>query len=124
MTVVACGAAIHASSIRRARSANAVQKTGPALVHIDLHYDPVSPDSVTTVSGRVTSPPGFRGEVRLGRAAGDWETGWTPLSEGAFVCELALQDHSSTEFEVSLRDMQGNLVEVEPSSFSRSKPEM
>lgn len=111
MTVVAKGAAIHASTILRRTDAQA--KVADA-VDLQLIYDPVSSDTETLVAGRVTSPVGFQGEVRLSSSRGDWETGWVRLTNGAFGIEVSLPASGSAEYEVQVRDASGTLVPCQP----------
>jgi molecular chaperone DnaK len=118
MTVVAKGAAIHASSLLKPDRAAAIPAPGSKQVCMELFYDPVCPDTRTTVSGHVVDPTGFAGEVRLSRSSGDWETGWIPLRNGAFACEVQLRPNNSVEFRLSLRDLTGNIWTVSPGTIA------
>jgi molecular chaperone DnaK (HSP70) len=118
MTVVAVGAAIHASALLRPDRASRVSVPDQRAATIELHYDPVSPDTCTTVSGRVVEPAGFAGEIRLARANGDWETGWIPLRNSAFCAEVALNPNGGTEFRLALRDTKGTVWAVSPSAIA------
>jgi molecular chaperone DnaK len=118
MTVVTLGAAIHASTLLRPDRATHVSAPGRFAASLELHYDPVSPEIRTTVSGRVMNPASFAGEVRLTRTSGDWETGWIPLRDGAFACEVLLSASAATEFQVSLRDLTGNLWTISPCTIT------
>ncbi|MEM4408356.1 MAG: Hsp70 family protein, partial [Candidatus Caldarchaeum sp.] len=82
MTIVALGAAIHASTILMPSRPRQHRKDETS-VSLDIHYEPVSPDLECTVSGRVVSPAGFAGEIRFSRSTGDWDTGWVRLQNGA-----------------------------------------
>lgn len=115
MTVVARGAAIHASSILRPTTD---VKPSVGSLQIELFYDPISPDPRTVVGGKVTSPVPFSGEVRLSNFAGDWETGWKALINGAFSAEVLLGRQQVSEFAIQIRDLQGRFIPCEPSSFS------
>lgn len=115
MTVVAHGAAIHASSILKPGRA-AANAHAPTQATFELFYDPVSPDELTTVSGRVLTPEDFVGEVRLTRSSQDWDSGWILLRRGSFACEVQLRPGGVTEFEVSLRDATGTRLSVSPAS--------
>ncbi len=118
MTVVACGAAIHSSTILRSDRARGGQPASPRSAVLELHYDPVVQEQKSAVSGRLLQPAGFQGEVRLSRAAGDWQSGWIGLRKGAFFCEVLLSDDEVTEFQVELRDESGAAVAVQPAGFS------
>lgn len=116
MTVVAKGAAIHAGTIlKRDTAMPGSAKTGEA--RLELYYDPVSPDRYTTVAGKIAEPEGFRGEIRLASARGDWETGWTTLVNGAFSTEVSLGQQQLSEFNIQLRDLSGRIYPCTPSSF-------
>ncbi len=112
MTVVALGAAIHAGSLLEPnRSADArSQSTTDAC--LELHYEPTSPVRESSISGKITSPEAFTGDIRVARSSGDWDTGWMPLRNGAFFCELLLGADTLTEFEISLRNSQGTLCKT------------
>jgi molecular chaperone DnaK len=114
MTVVAKGAAIHASTILRDEEQRPAQTVG---VHLRLHYEPVSPDESTTVAGSIIEPQGFAGEIRIRASRGSWETGWKVLINGAFSVEVALGGPQLTDFLIELRDMQGSPVAVTPNTF-------
>ena len=117
MTVVAKGAAFHAGTIlKRDGGIPAIIKVGDARV--ELYYDPVSPDRYTTVSGKITEPVNFRGEIRIASGRGDWETGWTTLVSSAFSTEVSLGQELVTEFNIELRDLSGRIFPCTPSSFA------
>jgi molecular chaperone DnaK len=115
MLVVAKGAAIHASAMLLENPAKAHITQGNAQLR--LVYDPVSPEQITTVAGKVEDPPDFRGEVQVSAASGEWATGWRPLQGGAFNLDVTL-GNGTTDFEIQLRDLQGNLVVCQPNRFS------
>jgi molecular chaperone DnaK len=117
MTTVATGAAIAASSIllpHRSRTAEAPREHAA----IELFYEPVSPEITCTIAGRVASPAGFSGEARLVRSGGDWDSGWLALRGGAFQCELLLKERTSTDFEIHLRDLKGDVLPADPASVT------
>lgn len=111
MTVVAKGAAIHASTLLRKQSAPA---TDVETVEFQLIFDPVTADSDTLVAGRVLSPAGFEGEVMLTSIRGDWETGWVRLTNGAFGVEVNLPSTGAAEYELRVRNSMGTLVACQP----------
>ena len=116
MTVVAQGAAIHASALLKPdrATANAKPIAGHKEAVFELFYDPVVQERESTVSGRLVSPAGFTGEARLGRKEGNWDTGWIPLRNGSFVCEVKLGRNDVTDFKLSLRDLSGAEWAVHP----------
>lgn len=120
MTVVALGAAIRASAMLIPQKSSTGSKRAPSGtgVSLELHYEPVSPDLECSISGKVVSPSGFEGQIRLSRTTGDWETGWIPLQKGAFVIDILLSKEAVTTFEISVRDSQGNIVPVSPDNIA------
>lgn len=117
MTIVALGAAVHASTILKPTSAKPVKSLHNKVI-LELHYNPVSPDSVATLSGTVVYPEQFEGQIRIERENRDWDTGWLPLSKGAFLTDLSLASQPTTTFNISIRDSQGNILDVEPNSVT------
>ncbi len=117
MTVVAEGAAVHASTLLIPASGRRATETS-GVATLFLNYEPVSPEDTTVVAGKVTTPADFRGEVRLRTADGLWESGWRALIKGAFSVEVNLGRGQITEYEVELRDMEGRPVACSPAGFS------
>lgn len=120
MTIVARGAAIAASSILIPKRASTPISRGRSIV-LELYYDPVSPEVECTLSGKVTAPMEFSGEIRISRTGGDWDTGWLPLRSSAFLCSLHLGVSGSAEFQLSVRDLQGVIQEVSPANITIRK---
>lgn len=117
MTVVAAGAAVHAATIWRELGVSSAHSK-PGSATLELYYEPVSPDESTTVAGKIISPTGFVGEIRLKTADRSWESGWRRLINGAFSLEVNLGRHEVTEFLVELRDAQGRTIETDPGNFT------
>lgn len=113
MTVVAAGAAITAGSLLVPERTLSVP-AGPLAATLDLFYDPISPDALTSLAGRVQQPADFTGDIRLSRKTGDWDTGWFPITDGAFSCNLSLNSGAATNFSVSLRDRMGTAWIADP----------
>ncbi|KXK12976.1 MAG: chaperone protein DnaK [Armatimonadetes bacterium OLB18] len=119
MTVVAEGAAIHASTLLSSSRAPDSMAIGSSEEVIwDLHYDPVSPDPETTVAARVLSPGGFKGEARIVSESGDFETGWQMLVNGAFSVDVNLGRESVSKYRIEVRDLRGTLLACDPTSFA------
>ncbi len=118
MTVVAVGAAIHASALLKPDRASAMPLTGTQELNLELYYEPVALDKECAVSGKVTSPPGFAGEVRLARMSGDWDTGWMPLRNGAFLSDVLLGREAVTDFTLAARDQTGTLWKTRPEGLT------
>jgi molecular chaperone DnaK len=117
MTIVALGAAIHASTILKP-TRTVHSDSGASVVELELYYEPVSPDQIIPISGKVTNPKNFTGDIRIATTSGDWETGWIKLRNGAFATELMLSREAVTAFDISVRDSQGNLLSAHPESIS------
>ncbi|MBA3725735.1 MAG: Hsp70 family protein [Armatimonadetes bacterium] len=115
MTVVACGAAIHASALPRRSSERTTTSAG---VDLELHYECVTNERTAHVSGRIANRDSFAGEVRIQRSNGDWDTGWIALRNGAFVTELELSKDIVTEFSVEVRDSSGATITSSPNTFA------
>ncbi len=117
MTIVALGAAIYASTLPKPAKTH-VSVPENAVV-LELHYDAISPTVECTISGRVSAPAHFDGEIRIQRTGEDWDTGWIRMKKGAFVTDLMLkEDETVTEFKIEVRDKQGNLCVVVPNSIT------
>ncbi len=121
MTVVAKGAAIHASTILCSDSGVGSEPALPGVAQLELFYDPVSPDDETSIAGKVLEPAGFEGEVRLVSSRQDFDTGWRSLSKGAFSLGITLGRSAVTEYEIQLRDRTGRLLECNPAAISIRK---
>lgn len=116
MIVVAQGAAIYASTLPKPHDTTAPAPSDAAV--LELHYDSISPDPLCPISGRVTQPASFEGDIRITRSGGDWETGWIALKKGSFFTELSLSEDTITSFDIELRDKSGKLRQVVPASIS------
>jgi molecular chaperone DnaK len=115
MTVVAAGAAVHAGTIIRRRKSQSIAAVGGAK--IELHYEPVSPEPINTVAGKIVDPHNFDGEVQLAASDGLWESGWHSLQDSGFIFEVPLGRQLLSEYSIALRDKMGREVECEPSTF-------
>ncbi len=117
MTVVAVGAAIHAS--RLVVDQQSESPVGSAdSVELSLHFATVSPDDEVFISGKVADDRHLNSEVRFIRSGGDWETGWIALKNGAFVAELSLHQMGVTEFQLQVRSSTGSQMPATPPSIS------
>lgn len=115
MTVVAAGAAVHAGTIiRRSKSLSAAAHDG---AKVELHYEPVSPEPINTVAGKIVEPENFDGDVQLAATDGTWESGWHTLQNSAFIFEVPLGRQVLSEYTIALRDKVGRQVVCEPSTF-------
>lgn len=116
MTVVAKGAAIHASTILIHAPSEQEEKTNQNI-NIELFYETVSPEKYVTVSGKVVNVECLLGEIRICRTTGDWATGWAKLTNGAFSLEVMLSRETVTNFQIEMRNYEGTQIEVNTPTF-------
>jgi molecular chaperone DnaK len=118
ITVVAQGAAIFASNQpfphdRQIRSA------GKLLAR--LAFTALCQQPNTLVAGRLeaegkkTLPSDLR--ARLTRDDQGWQSGFLPVKDGAFVCQVSLRENQSNTFRLVLFDGTGQSVPVEPDTL-------
>jgi molecular chaperone DnaK len=116
MTVVAEGAAIHASSLLRPQRVQA--RVNGRKARAEIEHDQVSPDLRVAVGGRVENVPP-ESEIRIVRGDKMWATGWFPLQEGnKFIVDVELTPNGVSEYVLECRDSSGSPVEVENGCFS------
>jgi hypothetical protein len=118
MTVVALGAAIHASTLLKPDRGAVNKPLGVKEAVLKINYNPVVQEREATVSGQIVAPANFTGELCIARSAGDWDTGWMPLRNGSFVCDVRLGKSDVTDFTLSLRDLTGASWTLTPSEIS------
>lgn len=122
-TVVARGAAIFASTLRRPRAA---QPAAPAHGEftVSLVYEPRVSTPTTTVAGTLHSASTVdwsRYGVTISNPAGRppfRSPRVTPNARGAFVVEISLDVHRTSQFTIELTDNTGAHCVVSPSTFS------
>ncbi len=119
MTVVVRGAALHAATLDRKKINERSEQIASEAI-LDLFYDQVMPYSQRTISGTVTLPIGFNGQVRLIQSGNRGETEWINLENGSFVAEVDLGQSQQAEVKIQLRDQEENLVTVSPDAISLS----
>ena len=117
MTIVARGAALFAASQRvpQRRPAKPVEGT----LRLKLAYSLVSQDTETDVAGKLEEP-GDLAQIRveISRADGGWNSGKLLLTGNAFMASVSLNDRSVNEFRIKLFDKAGNVLGVDPESFT------
>ncbi|TDV35435.1 Hsp70 family protein [Actinophytocola oryzae] len=121
-TVVARGAAIFASTVRRPRSRQAPPAPGEYAVELD--YEPSVTTTRPTIAGRLSgsasidwttysvtvSNPDGRPPFRSGRIALN--------ADGVFVTEVEIDEHQTSRFTVELTDETGTRRKLSPNSLS------
>ena len=117
MTIVAQGAALFAASQRLPEG----KATRPASGHLSLRlaYSPVSQDVETDVGGKFEGSPDLSDvRVEIIRSDGGWRSGQLPLTNGAFMIALHLNERSVNDFQIRAFTKTGSPLGIEPDSFS------
>jgi molecular chaperone DnaK len=121
MTVVARGAALYASALRRTSSplSAAPEATSPLAngVCLKLAFDPVSAELQPALAGRVLEAERTV-EIKIEAEGGLWTSGWLAPVEGHFETLLVLKPGDVTTFWLYARDAHGNLLEPDVAEFS------
>ncbi|GAA2428813.1 Hsp70 family protein [Streptomyces macrosporus] len=121
-TVVARGAALFASTVRRPRSA--LPTAAPGAFTAELAYEPSVTTTTATVAGRLSgpSPVEWTGySVTLSNPEGrpPFHSGRIPLgANGAFVAEVDLDPQRTSRFTVELTDATGTPRPLTPDTVS------
>jgi len=118
LTVVAQGAAIFASAQVFPHDK---QRRAPGKVLVKLSFAALSQQPTTMVAGRLeaSAGSGASGAVRVQilRDDGGWQSGLLPVTDGAFVCPVALRQNHTNTFHLAITDGAGQQVPAEPESF-------
>jgi molecular chaperone DnaK len=117
MTIVAQGAALFAASQRIPDAKTS--RPAPGSLRLKLVYSPVSQDVETDVAGKIEDAQGvsdFRVEVT--RSDGGWRSGQLPLSNGAFMVTIHLNERTVNDFQIRAFNKSGNPIAIEPDYFS------
>ncbi|WP_250280881.1 Hsp70 family protein [Frankia sp. CiP1_Cm_nod2] len=120
-TVVACGAAIFASTVRSPEPASF--EPAPGEFTLERHYDPSVTTTRPTVGGHVHSaaPVDWTAySVTLSNPAGrpPFTTGRIALAaDGGFLTEVDLDPHQTSRFTVELTDATGTPRKLTPDTF-------
>jgi len=118
MTVVAKGAAIYASTIKRKEE---TIETNPTKIQLEINFEPTSvfdeEDGVIKILADKTESeiPAtvFANVSRLG-----WSSGNVEINSIGEIVTVQLEKGKSNAFSVTLYDDKGNKLECEPSSFN------
>lgn len=118
LTVVAQGAAVFASA---QPFPHAQQRRAPGKVLVRLSFAALSQQPTTMVAGRLEASAGgaASGAVRVQmiREDGGWQSGLLEVTDGAFVCPVALRQNHTNTFRLAIIDAAGQQVPGEPESF-------
>jgi molecular chaperone DnaK len=120
MTVVAKGAAIYASTIKRKEE---TIETNPTKIQIEINFEPISvfdeEDGVIKIlSDKTESEIPEKVFANVRRQDGGWSSGNVELNSIGEIVTVQLEKGKSNAFSVMLYDDKGNKLECEPSSFN------
>ena len=118
ITVVAQGAAIFASS---QPFPHTHQIPSPGKLLVQLSFAALCEQPTTMVAGRIRAQ-GNEGlladlRARLIRDDQGWQSGFLPVKEGAFVCQVSLREHQTNTYRLTLFDGTGRPLPVEPDTL-------
>jgi len=125
MTVVAQGAALYASTIKRSgfhRPASPTETPATAgaksAVTVNLSHELASGSLRSPVAG-VFPDGGDVHDVQINSEGGLWTSGWVTVKNNRFTLEVVLADRKqSTQFTLMARNKKGRPIYVQPSQFS------
>lgn len=120
MTVVAKGAAIYASTIKRK---NETIEINPTKIQIEINFEPTSvfdeEDGVIKIlQDKTESEIPLKVFVNVSRQDGGWSSGNVEINTIGEIVTVQLEKGKSNAFSVSLFDDKGNKLECEPSNFN------
>ena len=117
MTIVAQGAALFAASQRLPETK--LTRPAPGTLRLKLAYSPVSQDVETDVAGKFEDVSGASDlRVEITRSDGGWRSGQLPLSNGAFMVTIHLDERSVNDFQIRVFTKTGSTIAIEPDNFS------
>ena len=120
MTVVAKGAAIYASTIKRKEE---TIETNPTKIQLEINFEPTSvfdeEDSVIKIlADKTESEIPAKVFANVSRQDGGWSSGNVEINSIGEIVTVQLEKGKSNAFSVTLYDDKGNKLESEPSSFN------
>jgi molecular chaperone DnaK len=120
MTVVAKGAAIYASTIKRK---NETIVTNPTKIQLEINFEPTSvfdeEDGVIKIlRDKTESEIPAKVFANVSRQDGGWSSGNVEINTIGEIVTVQLEKGKSNAFSVSLFDNKGNKLECEPSNFN------
>lgn len=115
MTVVACGAALYASTLDIPNEIVADAKDATDAVMIDIGYEPTTVELTDWVSLR--APDGMALSVELNRADGAWSSGRIEVTAKGRVTTIQLEKGQPNTFIVKAFDEAGNTIKCLPDQF-------
>ncbi len=120
MTVVAKGAAIYASTIKRK---DETIEINPTKIQLEINFEPASvfdeEDGVIKIlEDKTESIIPNKVYANFGRQDGGWSSGKIEINAIGEIVTVHLEKGKSNAFSISLFDDKGNKLECEPSSFN------
>ena len=120
MTVVAKGAAIYASTIKRKEE---TIETNPTKIQLEINFEPTSvfdeEDGVIKIlADKTESEIPTTVFANVSRQDGGWSSGNVEINAIGEIVTVQLEKGKSNAFSVTLYDDKGNKLECEPSSFN------
>lgn len=120
MTVVAKGAAIYASTIKREEE---TIETNPTKIQLEINFEPTSvfdeEDGVIKIlADKTESEIPAKVFANVSRQDGGWSSGNVEINSIGEIVTVQLEKGKSNAFSVTLYDDKGNKLECEPSSFN------
>ena len=120
MTVVAKGAAIYASTIKRKEE---TIETNPTKIQLEINFEPTSvfdeEDGVIKIlADKTESEIPTIVFANVSRQDGGWSSGNIEINAIGEIVKVQLEKGKSNAFSVTLYDDKGNKLECEPSSFN------
>jgi molecular chaperone DnaK len=120
MTVVAKGAAIYASTIKRKEE---TIETNPTKIQLEINFEPTSvfdeEDGVIKIlADKTESEIPAKVFANVSRQDGGWSSGNVEINSIGEIVTVQLEKGKSNAFSVTLYDDKGNKLECEPSSFN------
>lgn len=119
MTIVAQGAAIHASTQEILSSKPSVVVSGDTqskAVQLHLAYDSVSSERQVVVEGDVEITDYCLKEIKFDAENGSWTSGWINIRDGQFECSLLLTEGKTNRYQIFAKN-DGQSVIVYPSEI-------
>ena len=120
MTVVAKGAAIYASTIKRGES---TIETNPTKIQLEINFEPASVEEeedgvIKILADKTDSEIPAIVFANVSRQDGGWSSGNVEINSIGEIVTVQLEKGKSNAFSVTLFDDKGNKLESEPSSFN------
>ena len=120
MTVVAKGAAIYASTIKRKEE---TIETNPTKIQLEINFEPTSvfdeEDGVIKIlADKTESEIPAKVFANVSRQDGGWSSGNVEINSIGEIVTVQLEKGKSNAFSITLYDDKGNKLECEPSSFN------